>query len=98
MRNRYSLSHPQQRAEIVAPIADIDDLFESLQPSIRSQPFLELVPLAHVDETSDLAAMLVRRVFGDQTAYEEGVGGGGVPVSGVGDDVGEKVGKAVVLR
>jgi hypothetical protein len=59
-RRKDLLSHPQQRAEIVAPIADIDDLFESLQPSVRSQPLVELIPLAHVDETSDLAGMLVR--------------------------------------
>jgi hypothetical protein len=45
-----------------------------------------------------LAGMLLRRVFGDQTAYEEGVRGGGVPVGGVGDDVGEEVGQTVMLR
>jgi hypothetical protein len=94
---RNSLSHPQQRAEIVAPISDVDDLFESLQTSVRGQPLLKLVPLAHVDETSDLAGVLVWRVFGDETTYEEGVRGGGVPVGGVGDDVGEEVGEAVVL-
>jgi hypothetical protein len=44
-----------------------------------------------------LAGVLVWRVFGDETTYEEGVRGGGVPVGGVGDDVGEEVGEAVVL-
>lgn len=92
------LSHPQQRAEIVTPIPDIDDLFISLHPAPRGQPVLQLVPLAHVDETSYFAGMLIRRVFRDESANEEGVGRGGVPVGGVGDNGGEEVGQAVLLR
>ena len=93
-----SLSHPQEGAEIVTAIPDVNDLVERLHPTPRAQPTFQLVPLAHVDETSDLTIVLIGRVFGDESTDEEGIPGLGVPMRGVGDDRREEVGQAVVLQ
>lgn len=51
-----SRSHSQQGAEIIASIANVDNLFVIVHLlAVLFQPAFQLVSLAHVDQTSDLA-------------------------------------------
>lgn len=92
-------SHPQQRAEIVASVADIDNLFEIVHLfPVLLQPVLQFVALAHVDQASNLTRVLIRRVGGDPSANQETVSVLLGPMRRVGDDSMEKRSQIMFLR
>ena len=69
-----SRSHPQQRAEVIASVADVDNLFEIVHLfPVLLQPILQFIALAHVDQASNLTRVLIRRVGGDSSTNHETV-------------------------
>lgn len=90
---QISLPHPEQWAEVIASVADVDHLVECLLASMRCKPSVQLVTLAHVGQASDLAAVLLC-VGGEAAANVEPVA---VPLCRVRDDLVEKGGEAVFL-
>lgn len=53
-------AHPQQGTEIVAPIANVEDLLIVVHLlAIFLQPALQFVSLAHVDQTAHLTRVLI---------------------------------------
>lgn len=95
---RHLLSHPEQGTEIVAAVADVDDLLKVVHLlSVLFQPVLQFVTLAHVDQAPDLACVLVRGVGGNTAANHETVLVFLGPVRGVCDDSVEKRGQVMFL-
>ena len=93
---QITFSHPQQRTIIIFPIPNIHYPTETIFASMRGEVRVEFVTFAHVIEAAD--GTIVRRSRGwDSSTDMQPVGLCGIPVCGIGNDLGEEVGKAVFL-
>lgn len=52
-QSQIPLSHPQERAEIIPTITDIDNLLEGVFTAVGSEVPVEFIAFAHVGETAD---------------------------------------------